>query len=1010
MAETFQVDKFHFNNHLGKSFIGDHYSGFCLEDQSRALCILFDEERLSQDQLNELQRVTLILAQQENDNVLRPMAWGKHDGRHYAVFPDFGRPLSSYENLKPLPPAELLMILRRLLRALCFADAKQIHSHQSVRPASVMISLETSDVKLGFFGYPLIDVAPQVRKLGDPEGLLDYFPPEELIALVLAPQHYDLYALGLIALELATAQPAEEVLTTEQRLDAAALRETISRYEHLPLPVQELLYKLLTPVLDERYLGYQSALDDVVQLAGDEQKGLSFQTFILDTLINGRFKLGREIARGRVSQVYRAVDLHEGGDVPCVIKLIDLRSHPEMSEVFHTRFKALTMIKHDHLQEVYDVGIHFENGYVATEAAMLSLESLLIKRGTLPLTDAGRIIFQLCKALEGLHFNQIEYHGAIKPSNVFLSQDMRVVKLGDTLTAEYFLSQGNLNNVSAEYFNPEFINKTKCDARSDIYCLGLLFFEMLVGHPPFSFKIEQEIIQDHLSVAAATRVEPALISPEAKEIILRMLEKNPAARYQRVADLREELTVLLGYDKKEQVEIPNLFFDFAELNMVGKNAREKSEETLAIRLPAVHNRARGAVALLVGHGKVTGDASKAATSALSTIRELLFNPGTVSPEFAKLQKADPETFLCELLLQLNQRTYREAFGASKTRSFGLSAIVGIIQENTLYVAHTGDLQFMLLQHGELIDQVEDKWTITTERTLGNAETALSDEVYNRLGFGEMFHVGQLKRRLQDGDQLLMLSEAMIESLSVSEIRELVTSSSEPAQAIELVRSDSIRRRLEGTISCVLLNVGNVIAYADEGISHAKKGMLARNFLAQGDTYLNDGRIDEAIEQFSQALEINPNFAIIHHHLGVAYTRKGLMSYALSCFERAIELNRKLSASYIEMTKILDQQRRQREILPLLREAVASGCRDADLYALLGHELIRVRNFDEAILYCTYALEEDPGHPRAFRDRMIATKRRNALDTKLLRMFGSRQRLADDRKTRIYEEHEVAEDE
>ena len=85
---------------------------------------------------------------------------------------------------------------------------------------------------------------------------------------------------------------------------------------------------------------------------------------------------------------------------------------------------------------------------------------------------------------------------------------------------------------------------------------------------------------------------------------------------------------------------------------------------------------------------------------------------------------------------------------------------------------------------------------------------------------------------------------------------------------------------------------------------------------------------------------------------------------------------------------------------MLREAVASGCRDADLFALLGHELIRVRNYDEAILYCTYALEEDPSHPVAFRDRMVASKRRNALDTKLLRIFGSRQRLADDRKTRI----------
>ena len=115
METSFQVDKFHFNNHLGENYIGDRYSGFCLEDQSKVLCVVFNEERLSEAQLEEIQRVTLILAQQENDSVLRPLAWGNHDGRHYAVYPDFGRPLASYENLKPLPPAELLMILRRLL-------------------------------------------------------------------------------------------------------------------------------------------------------------------------------------------------------------------------------------------------------------------------------------------------------------------------------------------------------------------------------------------------------------------------------------------------------------------------------------------------------------------------------------------------------------------------------------------------------------------------------------------------------------------------------------------------------------------------------------------------------------------------------------------------------------------------------------------------------------------------------------------------------------------------------
>src|SRR5207237_10297365 len=91
-------------------------------------------------------------------------------------------------------------------------------------------------------------------------------------------------------------------------------------------------------------------------------------------------------------------------------------------------------------------------------------------------------------------------------------------------------------------------------------------------------------------------------------------------------------------------------------------------------------------------------------------------------------------------------------------------------------------------------------------------------------------------------------------------------------------------------------------------------------------------------------------------------------------------------SYVEMTRILRQQKKQREILPLLRRAIAVGCRDGDVLALLGRELINVRSFDEAIAYLSLALEVDPTHPTAFRDRVLAIKRRKALDTQLLKLF------------------------
>jgi serine/threonine protein kinase/tetratricopeptide (TPR) repeat protein len=1002
METPFQLDKFHFNNHLGGGVIGDRFSGFCLDDQSQVICELLNETVLTPEQVQELQRVMLILAQQEHRSVLRPLAWGVHAERHYFVYPDFGRTLSSFENLKALPPSELLMILRRLLKALSFADSKGIHCHQSIRPDNIRISLEQGEVKLGYFGYPLIELAGILANTDDGPLLLGYFPPVEFLE-ALSPVQYDLYALGLLTLELGTGTSAMDILPAISRLETGNLRASISTNSRMPLPLQELVLKLLMPEPQLRYESYQHALDDVVQLAGVEDTSLRFNTFILETLVNGHYQLGAEIARSRISHIYTGTDIREEGSKRCVVKLTDLRSHPELSGAFNTRFKQLAAIQHEHLMDIYEVGIHFENGYIAMESGLQSLEQLLIKRGTLPLADAGRIVFQIIKALEGLHFASILYHGGIKPSNVFLSNDLRKVKLGDALVSDFFLRQGNLNYFSAEYYNPEFLREQPCDPRSDIYCLGSLFFEMLVGHPPFSFRIEQELIDDHLHLNAATRIEPALIANDVKDVLLRMLEKNPSARYQTVQELKDELTVLLGYDKKEQVEVPNLFFDFAELSLVGKNTREKMEETLAVRLPAVNNRARGAIALLVGHGREFGDASKAAQSALKGLRELLFNPGSSKSDLAKVQKSDPSAYLDRVCYFLNQRMYREAFAASKTKSYGVSALIGVVQENTLYLHRVGEADFTLFARGEILDHAEDKWTIADETELGDAESALSAEVQERIGFGEMVRVQRLRRRLKDGDQLLLVSHNLTEALSISELKELVTSTNDPMQAIELVRSDAIRRRLEGTISCVLLNVGNVMAFAEEKISHSKRGMLARNFLAQGDSYMQDGRIDDAVEQYQQALEINPNFSIIHHQLGVAYLRKGLMSYAQSCFERALELNNKLSASYVEIVKILLHQRKHREALTMLRGAVNHGCRDSDLFAQLGRELLRARNFDEAILYTSYALELNAAHPTAFRDRMVAIRQRNSIGTKMMKAFEARPRLADDSQTRVEQE-------
>src|SRR5690606_35663606 len=110
MAERqkFTVDRFTLNNHKSHSVLWDTFLGFNNENQEPVFGLLFNEEMLEAEQVAELQRVNLILAQKKHDNVLAPQAWGSYEGSHYLVLPDFGKPLSSYSNLSALKAPELL--------------------------------------------------------------------------------------------------------------------------------------------------------------------------------------------------------------------------------------------------------------------------------------------------------------------------------------------------------------------------------------------------------------------------------------------------------------------------------------------------------------------------------------------------------------------------------------------------------------------------------------------------------------------------------------------------------------------------------------------------------------------------------------------------------------------------------------------------------------------------------------------------------------------------------------
>ena len=818
---------------------------------------------------------------------------------------------------------------------------------------------EEGDVNLVFSpGGEVQTVSENGGGIGEPAEGFDFGPST------------DMFGIGLVMLELLTGRKYGDVLGPEELDSEEIVSKSLAKLEFIPIPVQEVIVRLVSPLRASRYPDYGKAVEDIARLLGEDEAAIAFESFIFSTLFGGRFKAGKLMTKGACSRIYAARDIEQQSK--CILKIIDLKEHPELKEPFRNYFKQMLSLSDHTLVKVRDVGVHFEMGYIAMDDAGQSLEDLLIRRGMLPLHDAAYIIHQIAGALEFLYFNNVEAYGGLKPTNVFLSTNLREVKIGDVFLSRYFLEHGNIAGTSAEYFSHTWCGNGETTRAGDFYSLGLVFYELLVGHPPFSYKVEEEIIRDHVEGDTIRVVQDALIGVEAKQIIMRLLEKNPGAQYRTADEIRKDISAMMGWDKKEKLELPHIPFDFADVSVVGKNTKEKVEETICYRLPSKGDKPRGFFALIHGRSEELGDAGTVARLALESVREAVFTPGSDPSNPASLLSNEPEQYLTNLFDKVNQSVYRHAFRKGRLRKMSVSITCGFIQNNTLYLLQNGENATYYFHKGEYSDFRALKGAVLEERTGGRAETSLEEEPADVLGVAERFRVGCFKKRLKDAEQVIFLSRTLREKFSVAEIREFITSQDNPAISIELIEKNARRRRLEGTISAVLVNIGEVTRFVEES-SHKHTGNLARSYMESADQLFHDGKVDEAITVYQKAIEHNSNYTTLHYKLGRAYHAKGLKERALGSFLTAIELDNQHIPAHIEASKIYLELKMNSHAYDLLGRLISRGVEDADVYAYAAAVCNRIRRPKEASEYGNAALELRPGHPVATKELMSAGK-------------------------------------
>jgi tRNA A-37 threonylcarbamoyl transferase component Bud32 len=263
------------------------------------------------------------------------------------------------------------------------------------------------------------------------------------------------------------------------------------------------------------------------------------------TLLAGRYEVVRLLGWGGMAEVFLATDRLLGRRV--AVKVI--RDRFADDERFLARFRrearAAASLNHPNVVAVHDVGVHDGNPFLVTEVVDgRTLDEMLRAGGPLPPDRAAEIGEAVAEALAGAHAAGI-VHRDVKPGNIMVTADgrVKVLDFGIARALRWTpLTDTPAAQGTAEYMAPEHIRNDGAEPRSDLYSLGVVLYELITGHPPFTGESALQVAFRHLEEAPAP---PQLIRPEIppdlSAVILRCLAKHPGDRYRRAQDLAADL-------------------------------------------------------------------------------------------------------------------------------------------------------------------------------------------------------------------------------------------------------------------------------------------------------------------------------------------------------------------------------------------------------------------------------------------------------------------------------------
>jgi serine/threonine protein kinase/CheY-like chemotaxis protein len=274
----------------------------------------------------------------------------------------------------------------------------------------------------------------------------------------------------------------------------------------------------------------------------------------LDSVFAGKYKLNEKLGAGGSGTVYGAI--HLGLNRPVAVKFLHsyLISQAEARQRFEREAKTLSEIKHPSIVEIFDFGIEKGQPFIVLERVSgVPLSKIIGSGGAMKLPEAMKIFEQICDAMEVAHKAGI-IHRDLKPENILVDSDKNgapTIKLVDLGLAKSTRETTKLTETGVTlgtvfYMSPEQCMGKGVDARSDIYSMGCMMFEVLTGAPPFSGDDAMQIFMRHVKEAPprfASKIADRMKAGRIESVVLRALSKDPAARQQSFAELKKQLPI-----------------------------------------------------------------------------------------------------------------------------------------------------------------------------------------------------------------------------------------------------------------------------------------------------------------------------------------------------------------------------------------------------------------------------------------------------------------------------------